>query len=68
MKCLYQKANKHYQTISLSIEKASVTTERNGGGLLEKQGENNGVKELLLCGVPEVVEWKECSIFFWRND
>lgn len=45
-------------------EKASVTTKRNSRGLLAKQGEFNGVKELLLCAVPEVTERKECSDFF----
>jgi len=37
-------------------------------GLLEKKGEFSGEKELLLCGVPEVTEWKECSDSFRNND
>ena len=45
-----------------------MTTEKNGRGLLEKQGEFSGEKELLLCGVPEVTEWKECSDSFRKND
>ena len=44
-------------------EKRSVTIKRNGQGLFAKQGEFSEEKELLLCAVPEVTDWKECSDF-----
>jgi len=57
-------------------EKRSVTIKRNGQGLFAKQGEFSEEKELLLCAVPEVTDWKECSDFlsekwlewsYWRH-
>ena len=47
--------------------KTSVEAECKVARSVRKQGERSEMKHLLLCAVPKVTEWKECSEQVRRN-
>jgi hypothetical protein len=47
--------------------KTSINAERNGARSVRRQGEHSVVRQLFLCAVPKVTEWKKCSERVRRN-
>jgi hypothetical protein len=45
-----------------------VKAECSVGRSVQRRGERSEMKHLLLCAVPEVIEWRECSEGGRRND